>query len=85
MEGVVAYSNAAKVRTLGVSEETLDKYGAVSSQTAEAMAAGMRRRAGTDYAISVTGIAGPDGGSEEKPVGPCMSDTQTKRGRGFCI
>ena len=69
MEGVIAYSNDAKMRTLGVSEETLAKYGAVSSQTAEAMAEGMRRRAGTDYAISVTGIAGPDGGSDEKPVG----------------
>jgi nicotinamide-nucleotide amidase len=69
MEGVITYSNDAKMRTLGVSEETLAQFGAVSSQTAEAMAEGMRRRAGTDYAISVTGIAGPDGGSEEKPVG----------------
>jgi len=69
MEGAVTYSNEAKVRTLNVSQETLDKFGAVSSETAEEMARGMRERADTDYAISVTGIAGPDGGSEEKPVG----------------
>ncbi|PYT01912.1 MAG: competence/damage-inducible protein A [Acidobacteria bacterium] len=69
MEGVVAYSNDAKKRTLDVPDETLASHGAVSSQTAEAMADGMRRRAGTDYAISVTGIAGPDGGTDEKPVG----------------
>jgi nicotinamide-nucleotide amidase len=69
LEGVVTYSNEAKKRALGVPAETLETYGAVSSQTAEAMAAGMRGRAGTNYAIAVTGIAGPDGGSEEKPVG----------------
>jgi nicotinamide-nucleotide amidase len=69
LEGAVTYSNDAKKRTLGVSDETLETYGAVSSQTAEAMAAGMREYAGTDYAIAITGIAGPDGGSEAKPVG----------------
>jgi nicotinamide-nucleotide amidase len=69
MEGAVTYSNDAKERTLGVKQETLDKYGAVSLETAEEMALGMRERADTDYAISVTGIAGPDGGSEDKPVG----------------
>ncbi len=69
LEGVVTYSNEAKKRALGVPPEILDEHGAVSAETAEAMAAGMRQRAGTDYAISVTGIAGPDGGSEEKPVG----------------
>ena len=69
MEGAVTYSNDAKVRTLNVKQETLDKFGAVSAETAEEMARGMRERAGTDYAISVTGVAGPDGGSEEKPVG----------------
>jgi len=69
MEGAVTYSNDAKVRTLGVKQEILDQFGAVSSETAEAMAVGMRERTGTDYAISVTGVAGPDGGSEEKPVG----------------
>jgi len=69
MEGAVTYSNEAKVRTLNVKQQTLDKFGAVSSETAEEMARGMRERADTDYAISVTGVAGPDGGSEEKPVG----------------
>jgi nicotinamide-nucleotide amidase len=69
MEGAVTYSNDAKTRTLNVPKETLDRFGAVSSETAVAMARGMRERADTDYAISVTGIAGPDGGSEDKPVG----------------
>jgi len=69
MEGAVTYSNDAKVRTLNVKQETLDEFGAVSKETAEEMARGMRERADSDYAISVTGIAGPDGGSEEKPVG----------------
>ncbi len=69
IEGVVAYHNDAKVRTLNVSEETIDKYGAVSAEVAEAMAQGMRQRTSTDYAVSVTGIAGPGGGTQEKPVG----------------
>jgi len=69
MEGAVTYSNDAKMRTLNVRKETLDKFGAVSSETADEMARGMRALADTDYAISVTGVAGPDGGSEEKPVG----------------
>jgi nicotinamide-nucleotide amidase len=68
-EGAITYSNDAKIRTLNVSPEILDQHGAVSSECAEAMAKGMRERSGTDYAISVTGIAGPDGGSVEKPVG----------------
>lgn len=69
MEGHVTYSNAAKMRVLGVQAQTLARYGAVSSQTAEEMAQGLRARAGTDYALSVTGIAGPDGGTSDKPVG----------------
>ena len=69
MEGAVTYSNAAKIRTLGVDPAIIEQHGAVSAECAEAMAAGMRVYANTDHAISVTGIAGPDGGSEEKPVG----------------
>ena len=69
MEGAITYSNAAKMRTLGVSPEILENHGAVSSECAEAMAVGMRKCAATDHALSITGIAGPDGGSDEKPVG----------------
>ncbi len=69
MEGAITYSNAAKMRTLNVDKSIIDKYGAVSAECAEAMAVGMRAYAATDHAISVTGIAGPDGGSDEKPVG----------------
>ena len=69
IEGAVTYANEAKQRALGVSEQTLIDHGAVSAETAEAMASGMRDRSGTDHSISVTGIAGPDGGTEEKPVG----------------
>ncbi|MGB7209329.1 MAG: competence/damage-inducible protein A [Pyrinomonadaceae bacterium] len=69
LEGAITYSNEAKIRTLGVEKELLDAHGAVSAETAEAMAAGIREKVGSDYGISVTGIAGPDGGSEEKPVG----------------
>ncbi|HEY0429299.1 MAG TPA: competence/damage-inducible protein A [Pyrinomonadaceae bacterium] len=69
IEGVVAYANEAKVRTLNVSPALIEKHGAVSAEVAEAMAKGVRERALTDYAISITGVAGPTGGSEEKPVG----------------
>ena len=68
-EGITAYSNEAKVRLLGVKEETLKKYGAVSEECAMEMAKGAAERAGTDVGLSTTGIAGPDGGSDEKPVG----------------
>ncbi len=67
--GIVTYSNRAKKEELGVSKETLEKYGAVSSQTAMEMAAGLSAKTGSDICISVTGISGPDGGTEEKPVG----------------
>ena len=69
IEGAVTYSNESKIRALGVAPEIINAHGAVSAECAEAMAAGMRGFAGTDHAISVTGIAGPDGGSDEKPVG----------------
>jgi nicotinamide-nucleotide amidase len=68
-EGVVAYSNEAKVRLLGVPSDLIAEYGAVSAPVAEAMADGARLRAETDFAVSVTGIAGPGGGTEDKPVG----------------
>lgn len=69
IEGVIAYANEAKIRTLNVPQNLIEKRGAVSAEVAEAMAKGMRERAKTDFAVSVTGIAGPDGGTEEKPVG----------------
>ncbi len=69
MQGLVTYSNSAKMRYLGVKEETLEKYGAVSRETAWEMALGGWKETGTDACISVTGIAGPGGGTEEKPVG----------------
>lgn len=69
VEGAITYSNEAKIRTLGVSREIIETHGAVSVETAEAMAKGIREKAQTDYALSVTGIAGPGGGTAEKPVG----------------
>jgi nicotinamide-nucleotide amidase len=69
LEGNVTYSNAAKTRTLGVPVELLNRVGAVSKEVAQAMAEGARARAGAAYALSTTGIAGPDGGTPEKPVG----------------
>ena len=67
--GVVAYSNEVKIRELGVKKETLEKCGAVSEETAREMADGVRTRLGADYGLSVTGVAGPEGGTPEKPVG----------------
>lgn len=67
--GVVSYANSVKQEVLGVSAQTLATVGAVSSETAAQMAAGARRLTGADAAVSVTGIAGPGGGSAEKPVG----------------
>lgn len=67
--GFVTYSNAAKQDMLGVSPETLDQFGAVSEETAREMAAGVLARSAAQMAIAITGIAGPSGGSQEKPVG----------------
>ncbi|MCD8390638.1 MAG: CinA family protein [Firmicutes bacterium] len=68
-ECIVTYSNEAKMRELGVKRETLDAFGAVSEQTAREMAAGICEKTGADVGISVTGIAGPTGGTAQKPVG----------------
>jgi nicotinamide-nucleotide amidase len=66
---VVAYADEVKARELGVPRDVLERHGAVSAETAAAMAAGARERLGADVAVAVTGIAGPGGGSDEKPVG----------------
>ena len=67
--GVVAYSNRIKQTQLGVSAELLQRHGAVSAPVAHAMAQGVRERLGSTYGVSITGIAGPGGGTQEKPVG----------------
>lgn len=69
LESAVVYSNDAKIRRLGVKKETLDSYGAVSEECVREMALGIVRESGADLALSVSGIAGPEGGSPEKPVG----------------
>lgn len=69
LEGAVTYSNEAKMRTLNVKEETLKKFGAVSAETAMEMAEGIAKRTGSDISVVTTGIAGPGGGTEDKPVG----------------
>lgn len=68
-EGYITYANEAKQKLLGVSADTLEKYGAVSEQTAREMAEGVLKTSGADVSVAVTGIAGPDGGTKEKPVG----------------
>ncbi len=65
----MAYANEVKERQLGVPAEVLEAHGAVSAEVAAAMASGVRERLGADVAIAVTGVAGPGGGTEEKPVG----------------
>jgi nicotinamide-nucleotide amidase len=78
--GAVTYSNEAKIRFLGVHPETLEKHGAVSRETALEMSAGIKQRTGADVGMSVTGVAGPAGGSAEKPVGTVwVSIAQTGR------
>jgi competence/damage-inducible protein CinA-like protein len=69
IEGCVTYSNESKVRLLGVDKKVIKEFGAVSQQVARDMARGVRHRAKTDFGLAVTGIAGPGGGTEEKPVG----------------
>jgi nicotinamide-nucleotide amidase len=84
--GAVSYANAAKATWLGVSDAALSQWGAVSEETAREMAEGARRASGADYALSVTGIAGPAGGTPEKPVGTVFigySDATVTRAYAF--
>ena len=77
LQGFVVYSNQAKHNTLGVPEETINKFGAVSEEVAQAMATGCLEKSGADFAVATTGIAGPSGGSPEKPVGTlCLAIAQ---------
>ena len=78
--GCVTYTNDVKIKLLGVSEKTLDIFGAVSEQTAMEMARGARERLGADIAVSATGIAGPTGGTPEKPVGTVFLGISTESG-----
>ncbi len=81
-EGYVTYSNAAKVKMIGVDEKLIEKYGVVSREVAENMAVSAAKTAGTKAALSVTGVAGPDGGTKKSPVGTvyigCFLNGRTK-------
>ena len=78
--GVISYSNDVKRDVLGVKPETLSSVGAVSSETAAQMAQGVRNLLKTDFAVAVTGIAGPDGGTDDKPVGTVWFGLATPAG-----
>jgi len=84
-ESIVTYANSAKEKYLGVEHETLEKYGAVSEETARQMAEGIRKAANSDIGVGITGIAGPGGGTKEKPVGlvyvgvSCKEETVVKK------
>lgn len=77
-QGVVSYSNKAKMELLGVPEHVVRTYGAVSREVATAMATAIRQRASVDYGIATTGIAGPTGGTKDKPVGLVYIGISTK-------
>ena len=79
--GYVTYSNAAKEQSIGVSSEVIETFGAVSRPTVEQMAAGALHASGADLAVAITGVAGPDGGTAEKPVGLVWFALAHKRGR----
>jgi nicotinamide-nucleotide amidase len=81
--GVVAYANEAKVELLDVDAQLIEEHGAVSEPVAEAMAEGALKQFGADTAVAITGIAGPDGGTEEKPVGTVCWSVRLTDGRGI--
>ena len=80
LQGWVTYTNDSKVTQLGVDPALLERCGAVSAEVADAMALGARRLSGADVAVSITGIAGPDGGTAEKPVGLVYVSIATREG-----
>jgi nicotinamide-nucleotide amidase len=84
-QGYVTYANEAKTELLGIPETLLASHGAVSEQVCRAMAEGCLARAGTDYAVAVTGIAGPDGGTAEKPVGTVFIGVASKDGQATIV
>ncbi len=77
--GITTYSNESKIRVLNVPEDIIDRYGAVSEETAKAMAEGVKKTVHADIGVSVTGIAGPTGGTEGKPVGTVFIGLATKK------
>jgi nicotinamide-nucleotide amidase len=79
--GYVTYANDTKMSMLGVSQATLDVHGAVSEETVSEMLSGTLERSGSDYAIAVSGVAGPTGGSEEKPVGTVYIGVANEQGK----
>ncbi len=84
----VTYANSAKIKVLNVSQNTLETHGAVHENTALEMAAGARRAGQSDWAVSTTGIAGPSGGSKEKPVGTVcigVAGPGVETSRRFCL
>jgi nicotinamide-nucleotide amidase len=81
---VVSYSNSVKSGVLGVDEEIIRKYGAVSSECVAAMAEGVRKITGTDFSVATSGIAGPGGGSEAKPVGTVWIGVSSPKGTKTC-
>jgi nicotinamide-nucleotide amidase len=83
--GFVTYSNMAKVQMLDVSPQTLENYGAVSAETATEMAAGALAHSDADVAVAVTGIAGPDGGTPDKPVGTVFIAWADKNGKAKVV